>query len=522
MSKKAKFTFLLAFLSLVVAVATQFVIGAWLPINTVLLAVAGGLVALSIVLDWRLYWEFLTMRTTKHGMNMGLLILLVVVSLVCLNYLANQHNKTWDLTSEKLNSLSDQSAKLLENLSDDLNVKVFYNGPSGQEEKQKVQQGLRLYQDKSSYLKVQYINAYVDQQQAIRYLGDRIERDSGPVSVFVEHAGKKVEVDPPFDEATLTSAMIKATRNNQAKIYFVKGHGEKEIEDNGDTGLKEFAKMLGDASYSIDSFTFLEGKGVPTDATLVAIVGPTVAYLDSELDFLRAYLRKGGHLFVALDPGQRHNLANLTRSMGVQFANNYVLTQTQIVGGGPMTVLGREFDKNSEVTKSLPQASSFAVFPIVSEVMPATEKTEGFNVREIVKTDGYSFTINDISKPIRGRPETKAISIGLEVKGKVAAVEPKKGEEKVEPENFEAIIFGDSDFLANRVLQVGVNRDLAMNAIASLANQADLISIRPKMPKGTMVTLTYYARLAVIVAGLAVPILLMILSAVLWFRRRGA
>lgn len=534
MSKAAKVSFLIAFLLLIAAFAVQFITGAWLNLNTVILAFAGAAVVFAVVMDWKLYFEFFTMRTTKHGMNMGAMILLVVTLLVCVNYLANRHNKTWDLTHEKLNSLSDQSTALLKGLKNDMEVKVFYQGPNAQEERQRVKQSLSLYQDYSGRLKVRYINSYVDQEAALEYLKDFPDKDSAPVIVLIEYGGKKVRVDQPYDEAAITSAMIKATREGESKIYFVQGHGEKDINADEDPGLKEFAKALGEASFKVEALNLIDKKEIPKDAAVVAIIGPQVPYLDQELQWLRDYVRGGGKLFIALDPGQRHNLANLTKTLGVQFENNYVLTRTPIVGGGPVTILGRSFDAASDITKSFPAGASFAVFPLASEVKAAADKSPDVQVTELVKSDNYSFTLIDPTKPLAKAPDTKPVTVAVEVKGKVANAEekaaPKKDEKKDEKtdekkdegKTFEAVIFGDSDFISNRGLMMGINRDLAMNAVAQLAQQKDLLSIKPKMPKGTMIVLTYVQKIAILIAGLALPVLLLIGSGVMWFRRRGA
>lgn len=125
MSRISKILFLIAFLLTIATVLLKIMTGIWLNLNTVLAIAACGAVAVAIVLDARLYWDFLTMRTTKHGMNMGAWIVLVLTALVCVNYLASRHNKTWDLTQEKLNSLSDQSVNLLKGLKDDVEFKVF-------------------------------------------------------------------------------------------------------------------------------------------------------------------------------------------------------------------------------------------------------------------------------------------------------------------------------------------------------------------------------------------------------------
>lgn len=517
MSLKAKICFMGAFLALVSLAAIQVITGAWINLNTVLLAIAGGLVVVAILLDWRLYYEFLTMRTTKHGMNMGAMILLAVVCLVCVNYLANKHNKTWDLTQEKLNSLSDQSEKILKGLKDDVEVKVFYKGPQAAEEKQRAKQNLALYQDASNKIKVRYINAYVEQQLALEYLKDLQDRDAAPVIIIMEHKGKKTRIDDSFDEAALTAALIKVTREGEQKIYFVQGHGEKDISADDDTGLKELVSALTESSFQVEKLNLLDKKEVPADAKAVAIIGPTLPYLDNEIQALRDYAARGGRLFVALDPGVRQNLANLTKSLGVQFENNYVLSLLQIYGQGPATVIGRSFDPSSDITKSFPTGAKYAVFPLVSEVKAAQGKPEEIEVKNIVKSDERSFTRVDPTKPMTEAPKTESVSVGVEVKGHLDAKDKADAAKA-----FAAVVFGDSDFISNRGLFLGVNRDLAVNAFAELTNQKDLLSIRPKLPKGTMMVLTSYSRLFIIVALMALPVLLLVTSGVMWFRRRGA
>jgi ABC-type uncharacterized transport system involved in gliding motility auxiliary subunit len=536
MSKSAKVCFLIAVLILISTIILYMMTGFWIPAYTLALGGASALVALAVIFDWRLYWDFLTMRTTKHGMNMGALILLIVTLLVCVNYLAEKHNKTWDVTQEKLNSLSDQTTKLLNGLKTDMTLRVFYAGREAQDKRRQVSETLRLFQDASSHLKLVYVNAYVDQQEAIKYLSDQPDKETSPLMAFVEYGGKKIRIEAPINEASVTSAMIKATRTGEAKVYFVTGHGEKGLESSGAEGLTDFSKLLGEASFKVETLDLMSKPEVPADATLVAIVGPTLPYLDAEMKALRSYVQNGGRLFLALDPGQRQNLANLTKTLGIEFENNYIVSQVQLVGGGPVTILGRSFSPSSEITKNIPSGASLAVFPLASEVKAAPGKSPDINVIDLVKSDSHSFTVMDPTKPLTSKPEAKAVTVAVQAKGKVELAEESSGKNKTktkatkdsssdakkDAKPFQAVVFGDSDFVSNRGLMLGENRDLAMNAFAWLAEQTDLISIRPKVPKGSIVTLTSSARMGVILAGLALPIVLLVITGVMWFRRRGA
>ena len=52
------------------------------------------------------------------------------------------------------------------------------------------------------------------------------------------------------------------------------------------------------------------------------------------------------------------------------------------------------------------------------------------------------------------------------------------------------VAIGDSDFASNRWLGIPGNRDLFMNAVNWLAQQENLISIRPRDPEDRRITVT--------------------------------
>jgi len=51
-------------------------------------------------------------------------------------------------------------------------------------------------------------------------------------------------------------------------------------------------------------------------------------------------------------------------------------------------------------------------------------------------------------------------------------------------------VFGDSDFASNSAVGIQGNRDLALNTINWLAQQENLIAIRPREPEDRRITLT--------------------------------
>lgn len=84
------------------------------------------------------------------------------------------------------------------------------------------------------------------------------------------------------------------------------------------------------------------------------------------------------------------------------------------------------------------------------------------------------------------------------------------------------IAYGDADFASNAFFGIQGNRDLFLNTVAWLAEDPDLISIRPKDPEDQRLFLT--SRQQVVVFGLALvvwPALFVVLGITNWWRRRS-
>ena len=83
------------------------------------------------------------------------------------------------------------------------------------------------------------------------------------------------------------------------------------------------------------------------------------------------------------------------------------------------------------------------------------------------------------------------------------------------------VAVGDADFAANAFLGFPGNQDLFVNAVAWLAEDADLISIRPREADDQRLFLTAeQQRLANILSLLAIPGLFIVAGIRSWWSRR--
>ncbi|MBI4720776.1 MAG: hypothetical protein HY770_06075, partial [Chitinivibrionia bacterium] len=83
------------------------------------------------------------------------------------------------------------------------------------------------------------------------------------------------------------------------------------------------------------------------------------------------------------------------------------------------------------------------------------------------------------------------------------------------------VLFGDSDFAANASFRVSGNADFFMNTIHFLAEEKDLIAIRPKQGLGDRIFLTAsQGRLVFLLSVILLPLSIITFGSALFLRRR--
>ncbi len=517
MSRPGSILLFLSGLSLFIGGALRAIFGDWQDFLLIPLGLFLAFFVGAIVKDFAYFKDLLTMRTTKHGMNMGVLILLTIVLLGVFNYAAIRKDKSFDLTENQLNSLSEQSRDILKKLDSEMMVTIFYSGKEGKDQKGLIGDFVRRYQDESSFVKVRYIDARKRPDLANEY---KVEKEG--LAPFIEYKEKKIRVDlDKIDEEGITNAMVKATRSGQKSIFFIAGHGERDDGSEKAEQLGFFRKALGDASYEVKTWNLLQDGPIPENADLVTIIGPQSYLADPEIKALQGYVEKGGHLFVAADPEMNHNMGELSKLFGIEMAHNFIYDDSGILLGqsiGMVPVFN--YSATEEITKKIPRGpNGLTIFDRASSL----KKLEGtpFKVEKLAWTHEKTYAAKDLTPDQQGGdpgPHTiMMISTGKAKSSGSGDAPP------TEPKNFSAVFVGDSDFMTNVGMRYGMNRDLALNVVASLLKESELVTIRPKEPTGSIVNMTQTQFMILLFSFIIpLPIVMFSLGGWIWWRRRAA
>ncbi len=477
---------------------------------TKVILIAGGVLVLAgIVLGFQGIIHFFSKRSSQLGTNTTILVLAVIGILVAINFVGERHHKRFDLTTEKLFTLSDQTRKIVGGLQTDVTVIRFSKEPDAA-----LDDLLGEYKNLSSHFKFENVDLEekpdVAQQYGATRLGD----------VIVASGPRKDHLEPSaagsFQEQDITSAILKVTRNHLKTVCFVTGHGEKSLADEGPEGYSLVDQGLKKEDYITKTINLVSDNGVSPGCDVVVIAGPTQSFFAQESGMISKYLDGAGKALIEIDPDKNPKLDDIFQAWNIQVGDNLVIDASgmgRLLGAGPTIPLVVDYG-DSPITKNLQRRMTF--FPLARTVSIADKsKTETQSV-ELLKTSSRSFTkpkLDAKQKTVSYDPKTDTIgplSLG------VAADWKKDGK------SARLVVIGDSDFASNQAIgAAGSNGDLFFNTIDWLAQDENLISIRPKSVTNRRITLTEAQAMGLKWLDMFfLPGIVILAGIVIWWKRR--
>ncbi len=479
--------------------------------------------------QWREIAQAFAKRQTRLGTAALASTLIVLGILVAINYLASRENKRWDLTTSHEYSLSDQTQKLLSKIDAPLKMIVFARSTDFQ----RYQTVLAEYPYASRKVSVEYVDPDQNPERAKQY---QIQT-YGTIALVYKTRTERVVSD---SEQDIANGLIKVITGEQKKVYFVQGHDERDTGATEPAGYSSIAATIARDNYSVDKLSLAQRPDVPADASVVVVAGPKVDFMAPEVDALRRYLQRGGKLLLMLDPPEKADSPPLTNLIALAHewdiaVNSDIVVDTsgmgQFFGTGPLVPLAAPPYPASPITDRFRLNTGFA---LARSVTPVAGGVNGHNAQPFVQTSPESWA-TDAQRALKsGKVELKQdtdkqgpITLAAFVSAPAdqqAAVEPanqKKDGEKQTPETRVAVI-GDSDFVANNYIgMTRGNPNLFMNTINWLAQQENLISIRPHEADDRRLTMTaVQQRNLMLLSLLVIPVLIFGTGVYTWWRRR--
>jgi ABC-2 type transport system permease protein len=257
-----------------------------------------------------------TRRTARVNALVGSSLALLIVVMV--NYLAFRHHDRWDLTSEKIFTLSDRTLEALRELERDVTIYLLL--PKGDRAYRDVDELLTRYADESPRVTIERVDpdretaryiALVDQLKlghsasqvaAVVKVGERSSR----IQLYDLMTPRFGEDDAPSldleAERSFTGAILDLTQDQPARVCITRGHGEWSADAGGARGLAAFREDLEPMNIEVQTVDTVGIAKIPERCSAVMVIGPQRPFAKPEVEVLAEYLRGGGNLLLAFDP----------------------------------------------------------------------------------------------------------------------------------------------------------------------------------------------------------------------------
>ncbi len=482
----------------------------------------GGLVAVLLYTagQWREMVAFFRRRQARYGALATVSVFVALGVVVAVNYLSTRENKRWDLTANKANSLSAQTIKVLDNLDAPVKMTAF----DRQTNLDRFRDRLGEYAYQSKRVTAEYIDPDTKPVVAKEYQIDQYG------TVVVEYKGRR-ERATSDSEQDLTNALIKVVSGKERSVYFVQGHGEKDPTRTERDGYSAVAETLKRDNYKVDKLVLAQQKDVPADATEVIVAGPTSDLLPEEVEALRRFMAKAGKVMIMIDPSldkapPLSNLQALVKDWGIDLNNNVVVDISGATNEPSLAVAA-----NYPPHPITERFSTLTIYPVSRALQVIAGGTNGHVAQPLVETGARSWAETNLatlssSAGVKMEPEKGDIAGPVVVAAAVAA--PVEANTPATPGDADApkpesrmVVFGDSDFPSNAYGGIAGNPNLFANAVNWLAQQENLIAIRPVAANDRRVTMTARQQQGVMLISIfLVPALVFGTGVWAWWRRR--
>ncbi len=466
-----------------------------------------------------------SVRNFSMGAYSSITIVIVVALTVIVNLIAGRVPSKYtniDVTSNKLYTITDQTKKVLENLTEDINIFVINSEDSADTT---LNQTLKYYEDSSSHIKVTYIDPLVNPQFVSQYTTSSIAQNS----IVVESAKRyqlisyndiyETQTDystyqqnvTGYDaEGQLTSAIAYCTSEDMPKIYMIAGHNEYTLDSGFQTAIEK-------ENIEYETINLMDYEAVPEDAECIIIHAPEKDFSSDDADKVIAYLNQGGKAFITVEyvGTELPNFERILSEFGMTIQMGYAVdTSAGNYYQKPIFLLPNV--EYADETNGLTGAYTYLITPYAQGIDVPDEEIEGITYTKLLNGSENSIVKTNITNASTYEKEEGDIEgpvcIGV------------KAEKTLDSGTSTIYLFASAQMFTDSIDNAvsGNNKQLFSNIMSTLANHETSVSVPVKSYEMDSLIVSA-SDLAVfgIIAVVILPLALLAAGLIIWLNRRS-
>jgi len=329
----------------------------------------------------------------------------------------------------------------------------------------------------------------------------------------------------PLSEEQLTNAVVRVVREER-RAYFLTGHGEYSLTDEGDQGLTKLSKSLADNNMSSREVLLCIEDKVPQDCDVLIIAGPHNELTGKEEEAIVQYLKQGGAaLFLVenvvvttpdkpLTQDQIHknpSLNTILNQWGVNVEEDVVVDLVNHAGND----VGCPATRNYAGHKALTEGLDYTFYVRPRSITVLKERRPTINLARIVMTASGDKSWAETDRTLKVDFDPKLDTMGP-VSLAFVIMEEKTA---VMPTDTRIIVFTDADFLTNIYIDQYSNSRMGLNAINWLSEIEARVFVDSKEIKVERLDLTSKQRRQVAAILFLMPLVIVVGGIIVLMKR---
>jgi ABC-type uncharacterized transport system involved in gliding motility auxiliary subunit len=367
-----------------------------------------------------------------------------------------------DLTEDKQNSLASVTLDTLNALPESVQATAFFTTQTPSDTARK------LLENFKNHSNGKFTYSFIDPDQ--NPLAANQAGITGDGKIYLQ-MGSHHEIVALAAEQDLTSGLVRLMNPGQKTIYFLTGHGERDINTAGNSAYTAAKTALEAKNYTVQGLNLIATNKIPSDAAVIVVAGPTKPISAAEQTLLQDYVSKGGALVVMEEPTPLTQFGNspdplaayLAANWGISFDNDIVIdTNTS----QPLYAVAATYGTHP-ITEKLQGLVSF--FPSARSLSIGSNLTNKPTALIATASSAWG-EIDFASLQANGQV---SFNSSIDFAGPLTLAYAVSDTTS----NSHIVVFGDSDFATDAFFGQYANGDMFINAIDWSAGQAQLLNL---------------------------------------------
>ena len=446
-------------------------------------------------------------RKLIYGTGAFISVVSTLGIIIVLNYLLFRTDIRFDVTEGKFHTVSAQTVRVLKNVEGEIEIIGFFKDTGV--DREGFQDLAKEYSHRNDNIKVKLINPDKEPGIAKKYG----VKEYGSVVIGRGDKVVKLRLTDPItggilnnSEEKITNAILKLTRESEKTLYFLTGHGQRDMGNSVDAeGLGLLRRTIIDEGYNVKEFLILRGEELPRENAILFVAAPKKPFSLKELQYIKRYLNLGGRAVFLIEPRSGNEIASVLKGYGFELSDDVIIDpSSKLEGGGDIAPIVSDYPYH-EITEDFRFAT---IFPYSRSI----DVLSDFNATVLASTGKYSWSETDFElfnegvaqreESDKGGPLGVAAVVENSAKGRIA-------------------VFGSADFVSNIFLEFSGNRDFFLNTLNWVSGDENLISIRPKaVNTGNLTITTKQVNLIFLFTVVIIPAVILSSGLVIWWKRR--